>query len=178
MTQTLESQDCDRNICTLWVHIVPVTQLRLQGARKIAQIQRQREELTKKAHECATSQLSGNELLEYDKHSALSRAESIGYWIGNTFCFSLLTQGPFCAGILLQVRPLTLLISSRVECSFFIFAHRRTALCSTQSLSCLPAASASVQKPCNSFPLHEAESSMCCRLASLNQHFCSSCVPS
>jgi hypothetical protein len=80
-------------------------QLRLQGARRVAEIRRQEKEVQRKARKCTTrEQLVENKLLEYDKLSLVSRAESIGYWIGNTFCYSLLTQGPFCAGILLQVR--------------------------------------------------------------------------
>lgn len=47
-------------------------------------------------------------LLKYDHRMVTSRAEAIGLWLGNTFCFSLLTQGPFCAGILLHVRPTSL----------------------------------------------------------------------
>ena len=73
-------------------------QVRLQTARKVAELARQKKEALE------TKKQDVSALLRYDHRAVTSRAEAIGLWLGNCFCFSLLTQGPYCAGILLHVR--------------------------------------------------------------------------
>lgn len=73
----------------------PTVQVRLECVRVRASIVKKTRELH--------SQARGGELIAYDALGAVSRAERIGNWLGNTFCYALHHQGPFCAALLVQV---------------------------------------------------------------------------
>ena len=55
---------------------------------------------------------------ELDSRGALTRAEAVKDWLLNKFGFSLLHQGPFCAALLLQVRPASTPPSIPPPCDF------------------------------------------------------------
>ena len=74
----------------------PVWQVRLQGVKRLA-------ELRKREQELESLSVRDDALLAYDSLGAVSRAENVGLWMGNAFCYALLHQGTFCAGLLLEV---------------------------------------------------------------------------
>ena len=74
---------------------VPDVQVRLYCVRMGAAI-------SKKAKELSHQDASG-ELIAYDSLGEVSRADRLGNWLGNTFCYALHQQGPFCAALLMQV---------------------------------------------------------------------------
>ena len=88
--------------------------MRLQGVKRLA-------ELRKREQELKSLTVRDDALLAYDSLGAVSRAENVGLWMGNAFCYALLHQGTFCAGLLLEVSSAHSLNDARdcVQCGAY-----------------------------------------------------------